>query len=189
MKIVSVLYPGGQGSDEVLGSAESVLGLRPMISDAGHELVSLTDTGNELDEQLADAEVLITTPFWPAYVDRDRIEKASQLRLILTAGVGSDHIDTDAAQQRGITVAEVTASNVVSVAEQNVLQLLALVRNFVPAYQQVVDGRWDIADIAAESHDLESKTVGLIGLGAIGQRTALRLKGHATCSTPTGSPR
>lgn len=182
MKFVAVLYPGpaeqhGDRSElPLLGSADQELGLRPLLERQGHELVSLTDQGEELRRHLKDADVLITTPFWPAYVGREDLESAERLKLVLTAGVGSDHIDTGAAAQRGVTVAEVTGSNVVSVAEHAVMQLLALVRNFVPAYQQVVDGRWDIADVAAGSHDIENKTVGIIGMGQIGQRIALRLQ-------------
>ena len=59
----------------------------------GHELVVLTDKESELDRHLPATDVLITTPFWPAYIAKERISNASKLRLILTAGVGSDHID------------------------------------------------------------------------------------------------
>jgi lactate dehydrogenase-like 2-hydroxyacid dehydrogenase len=53
-----------------------------------------------------------------------------------------------------VTVTEVTGSNVVSVAEHNVLLILALVRNFVPAHEQVAEGRWDVAAAAQDAHDL-----------------------------------
>ena len=105
------------------------------------------------------------------------MKNASNLRLVITAGVGSDHTDPETAKQHGITVAEVTGSNVVSVAEHKVLQIRALVRNFVPAHAEARDGGWDVAAISAPAHDLEGKTVGIVGLGAIGARTALRLKG------------
>ncbi|OEV09960.1 NAD-dependent formate dehydrogenase [Streptomyces nanshensis] len=180
MKIVAVLYPEGEtdgGGPPVLATAENVLGLRPFLEEQGHEIVGTSDTGAELDAQLADADVLITTPFWPLYLDEERIEKAPELRLVITAGIGSDHIDEEVAERHGITVAEVTGSNVVSVAEHNVMQILALVRNMIPAHRQAVEGRWDVADAAREAHDLEEKTVGIVGLGAIGARTALRLKG------------
>lgn len=174
MKIVYVSYPSS-GTD-VPAAAEQALGLRDLLEGRGHELVATTDTGEELDRHLADAEVLITTPFWPVYLDEDRVKAARNLKLVLTAGIGSDHTDPEVAQQHGITVAEVTGSNVVSVAEHNVLQILALVRNFVPAHTEAREGGWDVATIAAGSHDLEGKTVGIVGLGAIGARTALRLK-------------
>jgi formate dehydrogenase len=64
----------------------------------------------------------------------------------------------------------------VSVAEHTIMQILALVRNYLPAYQQVLDGRWDIAKAASRSHDLEGMTVGIFGAGRIGQRVAVRLR-------------
>jgi len=179
VKVVAVLYPGGRAAQQVpelLGCAENVLGLRPMLESRGHQLVALTDTGAELDQHLPTTNVLIATPFWPAYITRERMERAPNLKLLLTAGVGSDHFDLQAAADHGITVAEITGSNVVSVAEHVVMQILALVRNFIPAYQEVLSGGWDIGKIAARSHDLEDKTVGIYGLGRIGQRVAARLK-------------
>jgi formate dehydrogenase len=179
MKVVAVLYPGGEAAKstpELWNCAEHALGLRPMLEGKGHTLVSMTDTGAALDRELADADVMIATPFWPAYITKERIEKAPKLKLLLTAGVGSDHFDLAAAAARKITVAEITGSNVVSVAEHAVMQVLALVRNFIPSYQQVVAGGWDIAALAARSHDLEDKTVGIVGMGRIGQRFAARIK-------------
>ena len=63
------------------------------------------------------------------------MEKAKNLKLCITAGVGSDHVDLNTANERGITVAEVSGSNVVSVAEHVVMSILLLVRNFVPAHE------------------------------------------------------
>ena len=179
MKIVAVLYPGASDAKEtpeLLGCAGNALGLREMVEAMGHELVALTDTGSELEKHLPTVDILIATPFWPAYITRERIEKAPNLRLLLTAGVGSDHFDLAAAAERSITVAEITGSNVVSVAEHIVMQILTLVRNFIPSYKQVIDGRWDIGSIAAKAHDLEDKVVGIVGMGRIGQRVAARLK-------------
>ena len=179
MKIVAVLYPGGdraKETPELLGCAENALGIREMVEAAGHELVAITDAGAELEQHLSTADVLIATPFWPAYITRERIETAPNLRLLLTAGVGSDHFDLAAAAERNVTVAEITASNVVSVAEHVVMQILILVRNYVPSYKEVIDGGWDIGKVAARSHDLEDKVVGIVGMGRIGQRTAARLK-------------
>ncbi len=179
MKIVWISYPGGAAAKEVpelLGCAENALGLQEMVRRHGHELVTTSETGPRLDPILADASVVIATPFWPTYITRERLAKMPSVKLLLTAGVGSDHYDLAAAAARGLTVAEITGSNVVSVAEHVVLQILALVRNFVPGYLEVVGGGWDIAKIAARSHDLEDKTVGIVGMGRIGQRVALRLR-------------
>ncbi len=179
MKVLGVTYPGGEAArrnPELLGAAENGFGLRDFLSRKGIEYVVITDKETELDKNLPTTDVLITTPFWPAYVTKERIAKAPNLRLILTAGVGSDHIDLAAAASRGITVAEITGSNVVSVAEQVIMHILALVRNYFPAYKQVLDGKWDIAEIASRAHDLEGKTVGVVGGGRIGQRVCIRLK-------------
>ena len=179
MKVVAVLYPGGSAASdtpELLGCAENALGLREWLEGSGHELVALTDRESGLDSHLATADVLIATPFWPAYISRERIESAPNLKLLLTAGVGSDHFDLAAAAERNITVAEITGSNVVSVAEHVVMQILTLVRNYMPAYQEVLGGGWDIGKVAARSHDLEDKRVGIVGFGRIGQRVAARLK-------------
>ncbi|GAA3366890.1 NAD(P)-dependent oxidoreductase [Saccharopolyspora gregorii] len=121
--------------------------------------------------------MFITTPFWPTYLSGDDLRRAPRLKLVLTAGVGSDHVDSDTAAELGITVAEFTGSNVVSVRRARRDAALTLVRNYIPAYQQVVDGRWDIADNAARSHDIEDKTVGIIGMGHDRAAIALRLKG------------
>ena len=179
MKVVAVLYPGGPNAKEtpeLLGCAENTLGLREMVEARGHELVALTDPEAELEEHLPTANVVITTPFWPTYVTKQKIEKAPDLRLVLTAGVGSDHVDLATAAERNVTVAEITGSNVVSVAEHTVMQILTLVRNYFPSYNEVIAGGWDIGKIAAKSHDLEDKTVGIVGMGRIGQRVAARLK-------------
>ena len=154
MKIVAVLYSGGEivkRTPTLLGSAENALGLREFLAGKGHELIVLTDKETELDKHLPSTDIIITTPFWPAYLTKERISHAPNLKLILTAGIGSDHIDLGGAAASKITVAEITGSNVVSVAEQVVMHILALVRNYIPAYNQVLEGRWDIAEIAAES--------------------------------------
>jgi formate dehydrogenase len=76
----------------------------------------------------------------------------------------------------GITVAEVTGSNVVSVAEHVVMTILVLVRNFVPAHEQIQAGEWDVAAAAKNEFDLEGKVVGTVAVGRIGERVLRRLK-------------
>ena len=116
--------------------------------------------------------------FHPGYLSRGRLEKAKKLRLAVTAGIGSDHVDLDAANEvnGGITVAEVTGSNVVSVAEHVVMTILNLVRNFVPAHEQIEAGDWNIAAAAKNEYDLEGKVAGTVGVGRIGERVLRRLK-------------
>lgn len=96
----------------------------------------------------------------------------------MTAGVGSDHIDLNAANKTngGITVAEVTGSNVVSVAEHVVMTILGLVRNWIPAHEMIERGDWNVAQVARNEFDLEGKVVGTVGVGRIGERVLRRLQ-------------
>jgi formate dehydrogenase len=105
------------------------------------------------------------------------LAKAKNLKLAITAGIGSDHVDLNAANTTngGITVAEVTGSNVVSVAEHVVMTILVLVRNFVPAHEQIEAGNWDVAEAAKNEYDLEGKVVGTVAVGRIGERVLRRL--------------
>ena len=64
-----------------------------------------------------------------------------------------------------MTVAEVTYSNSTSVAEHLVMMILGLVRNYLPSYQVVLDGGWNIADCVARSYDLEGMHVGTVAAG------------------------
>jgi formate dehydrogenase len=118
---------------------------------------------------------VISQPFWPAYLTPEQLAKAEKLKLATTAGIGSDHVDLATAIERGITVAEVTYSNSLGVAEHTVMQVLALVRDFIPQYKIVVDGGWNIADAVSRSYDLEGMDVGIFAAGRIGRAVIERL--------------
>ncbi|MGV1014306.1 MAG: NAD-dependent formate dehydrogenase [Methyloceanibacter sp.] len=182
-------YPDGQTTPtpsaidfkpgELLGSVSGELGLRKFLEDAGHTLVvtsSKDGADSVLDKELPDADIVISQPFWPAYMTRERIEKAKNLKMIVTAGIGSDHTDLQAAMDKGITVAEVTYCNSISVAEHIVMMILALVRNYIPSYGWVVRGGWNIADCVERSYDLEGMNVGTVAAGRIGLAALRRLK-------------
>ncbi len=182
-------YPGGQTlptpkavdfmSGQLLGSVSGELGLRRFLEKRGHALVVTADKdgpNSVLERELQDAEIVISQPFWPAYLTASRIAGAPKLKLAITAGIGSDHVDLQAACERGITVAEVTYCNSISVAEHVVMMILALVRNYIPSYQWVVAGGWNIADCAARSYDLEGMHVGTVAAGRIGAAVLRRLK-------------
>ena len=175
-KIVGVFYKANEyftKNPNFVGCVEGALGLRPWLESQGHQYIVTDDKEGpdcELEKHIPDLHVLISTPFHPAYVTAERIKKAKNLQLLLTAGIGSDHVDLKAAAEAGLTVAEVTGSNVVSVAEDELMRILILVRNFVPGYHQVITGDWNVAGIAYRAYDLEGKTVGTIGAGRIGKR-------------------
>lgn len=182
-------YPGGQAAPsphaidftpgQLLGSVSGELGLRRFLEDAGHTLVVTSDKDGPdsvFERELTDADIVISQPFWPAYLTRERIAKAKNLRLVITAGIGSDHYDLQAASEAGLTIAEITYSNSISVSEHVVMMILSLVRNYLPSYQWVVKGGWNIADCVERSYDLEGMTVGTVAAGRIGLAVLRRLK-------------
>lgn len=163
---------------ELLGCVSGELGLRKYLENAGHSLVVTSDKEGEesvFDKELVDADVVISQPFWPAYLTEERITKAPKLKLAITAGIGSDHVDLNAAIARGITVAEVTWCNSISVSEHAVMQILSLVRNFIPSHEWAVNGGWNIADCVKRSYDLEGMNVGVLAAGRIGLAVLRRL--------------
>jgi formate dehydrogenase len=182
-------YPGGQTLPTpkaidfepgvLLGSVSGELGLRKFLESQGHSLVVTSDKDGPdsvFEHELADAEIVISQPFWPAYLTAERIAKADRLKLAITAGIGSDHVDLQAAMDRGVTVAEVTYCNSISVSEHVVMMILGLVRNYIPSYQWVVKGGWNIADCVARSYDVEGMDVGTVAAGRIGLAVLRRLK-------------
>ena len=182
-------YPGGMTTPtpskidfkpgELLGSVSGELGLRKFLEDAGHTLVVTSDKdgpNSVFEKELPDAEIVISQPFWPAYLTKERLAKAKKLKLAITAGIGSDHVDLEGAIERGITVAEVTYSNSISVSEHVVMMILALVRNYIPSYGWVIRGGWNIADSVERAYDLEGMSVGTVAAGRIGLAVLRRLK-------------
>jgi formate dehydrogenase len=182
-------YPGGQTTPtpksidfkpgELLGSVSGELGLRKFLKSQGHKFLVTADkdgADSAFDKALPDADIVISQPFWPAYLTAERFAKAPKLKLAITAGIGSDHVDLQAAMERGVTVAEVTYCNSISVSEHIVMMILALVRNYLPSHEWVVRGGWNIADCVQSSYDLEAMSVGTVGAGRIGTAALRRLK-------------
>ena len=182
-------YPSGQTTPtpssmdftpgQLVGSVSGALGLRSFLEASGHAFVVTSDKDgpeSEFERELVDADVVISQPFWPAYLTAERIAKAPKLRLAITAGIGSDHVDLQAATAAGLTVAEVTYSNSISVAEHVVMMILALVRNYLPSHGWVIRGGWNIADCVERSYDLEGMSVGTVAAGRIGLSVLRRLK-------------
>src|SRR5580658_3459344 len=183
------VYPGGQTTPspkhidftpgELLGCVSGGLGLRKYLEDLGHTFIVTSDKdGSEsaFEKELLDSDIVISQPFWPAYLTAERIKKAKKLKLAITAGIGSDHVDLAAAAASGITVAEETYSNSICVAEHAVMMILALVRNYLPSHEIAVNGGWNIADCVSRSYDLEGMHVGTVAAGRIGLAILRRLK-------------
>ncbi|WP_223881177.1 NAD-dependent formate dehydrogenase [Nesterenkonia ebinurensis] len=99
----------------------------------------------------------MSQPFWPAYLDAERLKHAENLKLAITA--------------------EITYSNSISVSEHAVMLILNLVRNFAPSHKWVTEERgWNIADSAYRSFDLEGMDVGVLAAGRIGYAVLKRLE-------------
>eukprot|EP01063_Lacrimia_lanifica_P018168 TRINITY_DN25112_c0_g1_i1.p1 TRINITY_DN25112_c0_g1~~TRINITY_DN25112_c0_g1_i1.p1 ORF type:complete len:436 (+),score=201.74 TRINITY_DN25112_c0_g1_i1:55-1308(+) len=182
------VYPDGQttptpkGCDvkpgELLGCVSGELGLRQYLESNGHEYVVINSKDgpdSDLAREIKDADVVISQPFWPAYVTKELMDSAPNLKMALTAGIGSDHVDLQEAMNRNITVAEITFCNSISVSEHVVMQILGLVRNYIPSYMQVVNGGWNIADCVSRSYDVEGMHVGTVAAGRIGLAVLKRM--------------
>ena len=163
----------------LLGSVSGGLGLEPFLAVRGHKFVVTADKDGPdsiFEKELPDTDIVISQPFWPAYLTAERIAKAPDLKMAITAGIGSDHVDLQAAIDGNVTVCEVTWCNSISVAEHAVMQMLALVRDYIPQYGWVVRGGWNIADAVSRSYDIEGMDVGVVAAGRIGQAVLRRMK-------------
>jgi D-3-phosphoglycerate dehydrogenase len=110
-------------------------------------------------------------------IDSSVIACARQLKIVSCYGVGFDHVDITAATGRGVLVTNSAGTNSAAVAELAIVLMLALARHLVTANDAVKTGKWPILD----GISLRGKTVGLIGLGAIGREVALRLTSFGCC--------
>ncbi|MHC4914629.1 MAG: phosphoglycerate dehydrogenase [Planctomycetota bacterium] len=103
------------------------------------------------------------------------LESAPRLRVIGRAGVGVDNIDVPAATAKGVVVMNTPFGNTTSAAEHSVAMLLALARNIPRADQKLRGGKWDKKSFTGV--ELSNKTLGVIGLGKIGQKVARAARG------------
>ena len=164
---------------ELLGCVSGELGLRKFLEDAGHSLVVTSDKdgqGCRADQELKDADVVISQPFFPYYLTREKIETAPNLKMAITAGIGSDHVDLQAAMDHKIDVVEVTYCNSRSVAEHIVMMILSLVRDYHNQHRIVNEGGWNIADAVHRSYDVEGMHIGTVAAGRIGLDALRKMK-------------
>ena len=164
---------------DLLGCVSGELGLRKFLEDAGHTLVVTSDKdgdGCQADKELVDADVVISQPFFPYYLTREKMETAPNLKMAITAGIGSDHVDLQAAMDRKVDVVEVTFCNSRSVAEHIVMMILSLVRDYHNQHRIINEGGWNIADAVQRSYDLEGMHVGTVAAGRIGLDALRKLK-------------
>ncbi len=107
-------------------------------------------------------------------IDRTLLEKADNLKVIGRAGVGVDNIDLENATMRGVIVMNTPTGNTNAAAEQTMALMMAAARNLIPADASLREGRWDRNKYVGR--ELRGKTLGVIGLGRIGQEVVKRSK-------------
>jgi D-3-phosphoglycerate dehydrogenase len=126
----------------------------------------------ELAADMKDADALVVRS--ATKVTRDVIEAAPKLRVIARAGTGVDNVDVPAATARGIVVMNAPGANSVSVAEQAMALMLSMARNIPAADASMKESKWEKSKFAGA--EIRSKTLGLVGLGRIGQEVANRAR-------------
>ena len=175
--------PSPKGRDftpgQLLGCVSGELGLRKFLESNGHEFIvtnSKDGDGCEADKHIVDADIVISQPFFPYYLTKERIAKAKNLKMAVTAGIGSDHVDLQAAMDNKIDVVEVTFCNSRSVAEHIVMMIVSMVRDYHNQHRIVNEGGWNIADAVHRSYDVEGMHIGTVAAGRIGLDALRKMK-------------
>ena len=175
--------PSPKGRDykpgQLLGCVSGELGLRKFLESNGHELIvtnSKDGDGCEADKHIVDADIVISQPFFPYYLTKERIAKAKNLKMAITAGIGSDHVALQAAMDNKIDVVEVTFCNSRSVAEHIVMMIVSMVRDYHNQHRIVNEGGWNIADAVQRSYDVEGMHIGTVAAGRIGLDALRKMK-------------
>ena len=164
---------------ELLGCVSGELGLRKFLENNGHEfIVTSSKDGDdcEADKHIVDSDIVISQPFFPYYLTKERIEKAKNLKMAITAGIGSDHVDLQAAIDHKVDVVEVTFCNSRSVAEHIVMMIVSMVRDYHNQHRIVNEGGWNIADAVQRSYDVEGMHIGTVAAGRIGLDALRKMK-------------
>jgi len=125
-------------------------------------------TEDEVLEETADADAIVNVR--SVLINRKIIEAAKNLKIIARHGLGYETIDVDAASERNIVVTRATAQGPFPVAEFTIGLLLALSKKYIPAHASVKSGKWE--SLKYMGIEVRNKTLGIIGLGAIGSLVA-----------------
>ncbi len=148
---------------ELLGCVSGELGLRKFLEERGHTLVVTSDkdgANSVAAKEIVDADVVISQPFWPFYLTRELIEKTKNLKIAITAGIGS--------------------CNSISVSEHIVMMILSMVRDYHSQHAIAKSGGWNIAEAVQRSYDVEGMHIGTVAAGRIGLSALRKLKPFET---------
>src|SRR4249920_3610228 len=155
-------------ADKLSGSALALL-----RSEAGWTVDARAGRSRaDLADSLADADALIVRS--ATKVDAELLAAAPHLRIVARAGTGVDNVDVAGASARGVLVVNSPGANSISVAEHACALMLALARSVPAADQAMKDGRWEKRRFVGS--ELRGKTLGVVGLGRIGQEVAQRAR-------------
>ena len=158
-------------ADELSGSALALL-----RSEAGWTVDARVGRSRaDLADGLADADALIVRS--ATKVDADLLAAAPHLRIVARAGTGVDNVDVAGASARGVLVVNSPGANSISVAEHACALMLALARSLPAADRAMKDSRWEKSRFVGS--ELRGKTLGVVGLGRIGQEVAHRARAFA----------
>lgn len=138
-------------------------------------VIQLTED-TPLDERLKElgkADAIISRGF--VKLSRDVFEHAERLKVIGVHGVGTDHIDLDAAKEKNITILNTAEALTKTVAEFTIGLMITLLRRISQADKALRRGKWSLKYDKLVGEDLEGKTIGIIGLGRIGEEVARKL--------------
>jgi D-3-phosphoglycerate dehydrogenase len=142
------------------------------LREAGHDVVTAYDAeGAELYDLVRDAGGLIVRS--GTEVDERLLDAAERLVIVGRAGIGVDNIDIDAATEHGVIVANAPEGNVRAAAEHTVAMAFAVARSIPQAHARLKRGEWAKGDYLGR--EVNNKTLGVVGLGRVGQEVAKRL--------------
>ena len=125
----------------------------------------LLEKGNE-----AEADVIVVRS--KTTVDKDYIDRAKNLKLIIRAGIGLDNIDVEYCKKKGIKIENTPEASTIAVTELVFAHMLAIARKIVHSTNTMKDDKWEKKDLTG--FELYGKTLGIIGLGRIGREVAKR---------------
>jgi len=139
---------------------------------AGHDVETAYDVeGQALLDAVGDANAMIVRS--GTEVTGELLAAADDLVIVGRAGIGVDNIDIDAATEHGVIVANAPQGNVRAAAEHTVAMAFATARSIPQAHERLTDGEWAKSEFLGT--ELNGKTLGIVGLGRVGQEVAKRL--------------
>jgi phosphoglycerate dehydrogenase-like enzyme len=149
--------------------------LRPPIDPILEPVYADFQAVASLAPQLADAEIMLTTPRVP--INDELMDLAPRLRFVQVPSVGYERVDVEATRRRGIPAAHVPGHNAISVAEHVYMVALALLRQLMVGDRGVRTGKYAATKsqiMGSGAYDLAGRTLGIVGFGRIGRQVARR---------------